>query len=376
MKKGLKLLAAISVAAFAITGCSANSGGGSSDTLKIGLAAPLSGASAQDGESIKKGVELAIKLANDAGGIDGKQLSLTALDDKGDPKEATNVANKLASDKSVLAVVGHFNSSATLAGAPVYNRNKIVEVSPGSSSPKVTDAGDYTFRVITTDAFQGEFVAKWTKEEGLNKVAILYEQTDYGVGLADVYQKAAEANGIQIVASEAYTAGQTKDFASVLTKIKEKQPNAIFIGGLYNEAALIAKQAKQQGIQVPFLGVDALFSDALIKLGGDAVEGFLIPGFFNPNSDAAETKKFVDAYKAAHNSDPGTYAAYAFDATNIIIESIKKNGADREKIQQYMSSLKGFKGATGVNDFDEKGDVLKNPEKLIVKDGKFQPYKK
>ncbi|MFC3345763.1 ABC transporter substrate-binding protein [Paenibacillus abyssi] len=251
-----------------------------------------------------------------------------------------------------------------------------MQVSPGSSSPKVSEAGDYTFRVITTDAFQGDFVAQWTQEEGFKKVAIIYEQTDYGVGLAEVYQKAAESYGIEIVGSEAYTAGQTKDFASILTKIKNNQPDAIFIGGLYNEAALIAKQAQQQGLSLPFLGVDALFSDALINLGGDAVEGFLLPGFFNVDSDNEKTKAFVDAYTAEYNEVPGTYAAYAFDATNIIAEAIKNNGADREKVQEYLSTLKGYEGVTGVNDFDENGDVLKNPEKLIVQDGKFQTYTK
>lgn len=378
MRKMGSFIAALSLAMAVLTGCGGNatSGEANGDTLKIGLAAPLTGASAQDGESIKKGAELAIKLANEAGGIDGKKLALAAEDDKGDPKEATTVANKLASNKSILAVVGHFNSSATLAGAPVYNKSKVVEISPGSSSPKVSEAGEYTFRVITTDAFQGDYMAKWTKEEGFKKVAILYEQTDYGVGLEEVYRKAAEANGIQIVASEAYTAGQTKDFAAILTKVKEQQPDALFIGGLYNEAAIIAKQSKQLGLTVPFLGVDGLFSDALIKLGGDAVEGFLLPGFFNVDSEIKETKDFVEAYKEAYNESPGTYAAYAFDATNILIEAIKANGADREKVKEYLTTLKGYQGATGVHTFDENGDVLKDPEKLVVKDGKFQTYKK
>lgn len=380
MKKFAFGLAILTLVAALVTGCGRSggttTGSHGSDTINIGLAAPLSGSSAEYGEQFKKGAELAVKLANDAGGIQGKKVKLVVQDDKGDPKEAANIANKFASDKSTLAVIGHFNSSATLAAAPIYNKSKLVEISPSSSSPKVTDAGEYTFRVITTDAFQAQYVGDWTKEEGFKKVAIVYEQTDFGVGLSDVYGKAAEENGIEVVANEAYVAGQTKDFASILTKIKEKQPELLFIGGLYNEAALIAKQAKQLGLQAGFIGVDSLYSDALIKLGGDAVEGVMLPGFFNPNSDNQKTKEFVEAYKKAYNEEPGTYAAYTFDATSIVLEAIQQKGADREAIKQYLTTLKGYKGATGVHDFDANGDVLKEPEKLVVKDGKFQPYTK
>lgn len=379
----MSVLAAFSLMTTILTGCgssgenkAAGEGAASGDTLKIGFAGPLSGASAQDGQSIKKGIELAIKLANDAGGVNGKKIELVAQDDKTDPKEAAIVANKLATDPSILAVVGHFNSSATLAGAPIYNKNEVVQISPGSSSPAVTDAGPYTFRVITTDAYQGEYVAKWTQEEGFKKIAIIYENTDYGLGLADVYKKAVEKNGGQIVASESYILGQTKDFSASLTKIKQQNPDLLFIGGLYNEAALIAKQAKALGLNVPFMGVDGLYSDALIQLGGEAVEGFMLPGFFNTESTNPKTQEFVKAYKEAYNELPGTYAAYAFDATEIVIKAMKEKGTDRQSIADYITTLKGYEGVTGIHDFDLNGDVMKEPEKLIVKDGKFQSYKK
>jgi branched-chain amino acid transport system substrate-binding protein len=376
MKKMAFFIALFTTIAALLAGCggAVSSGSSKSETIKIGLAAPLSGDSAEYGEAFKKGAELSVKLANDAGGIDGKKIELVVQDDKGDPKEAANVANKFANDNSILAVVGHFNSSATLAAAPIYNKNKVVEISPASSSPKVTDAGEYTFRVITTDAFQGEYVAKWSKDEGFKKAAIIYEQTDFGVGLSTVFKKTAKEIGIKIVANESYVASQTKDFSSILTKIKEKQPDVLFVGGLYNEAALIAKQSKQLGLEVQIMGVDSLYSDALIKMGGDAVEGVMAPGFFHPNSENEKTKEFVNAYKKAYNEEPGTYAAYTFDATSIIIEAIKKNGADREKIKDYIANLKGYQGATGVHDFDKNGDVLKEPQKLIVKNGKFEIY--
>ncbi|HHV71528.1 MAG TPA: branched-chain amino acid ABC transporter substrate-binding protein [Clostridia bacterium] len=343
--------------------------------IKIGVAAPLTGASAQDGESIRKGVELAVEQINAKGGINGKLVKLEVADDKTDPKEAAIVANKLAQDKSILAIVGHFNSSATLAGAPIYNKEKVVHISPGSSSPAVTDAGPYTFRVITTDAFQGEYVAEWAvKDEGFKRIAIIYENTDYGKGLSDVFSASVKKLGAEVVANESYILGETKDFSTVLTKIKNAKPDLLFIGGLYNEAALIAKQAKRLGLNLPMMGVDALYSDALISLGGQDVEGLLLPGFFHYSSTNPVAQEFIKAYREKYNSDPGTYAAYAYDAANIIFEAIQKAGEDRQKIADYITNLKDFQGATGINTFDENGDVLKEPLRLIIKNGKFEIY--
>ena len=357
-----------------LAGCSTNNGSkAESNTIRIGLAAPISGTQAQYGQAFKNGAELAATQINDAGGINGKNVEIVIQDDKGDSNEAVNVANKLVSDKSVLAVVGHFNSSATLATAPVYNKNKIVQISPSSSAPGVTDAGEYTFRVITTDAFQADYLADWSKELGYDKVALIYEQSDFGLGLLDVYQKSAPDNNINIVAAEAYNPGD-KDFSTILTTIKNKQPEAIFIGGFYNEAALIAQQAQKLNLDVDFIGVDSLYSEALFELGGDSVEGLKLIGFFYPGGDNEAATKFADDYQAAYNSKPDTYAAYSYVATSVVIEAIKEKGADRESIKTYLETLKDYKGATGVLSFDANGDVETIPSRLTVQDGKFELF--
>lgn len=375
MKKSLSLVLISGLLVGLLGGCASGSGSkADSDTIRIGLAAPISGTQAQYGQAFKNGAELAAAQVNEAGGIDGKKVEIVVQDDKGDSNEAVNVANKFVSDKSILAVVGHFNSSATLATAPVYNKNKIVEISPSSSAPGVTDAGEYTFRVITTDAFQADYLANWTKELGYGKVALIYEQSDFGLGLLDVYKKSAPANNIDIVAAEAYNPGD-KDFSTVLTKIKEKQPEAIFIGGFYNEAALIAQQAKKLNLNVDFIGVDSLYSEALLDLGKDSVEGFKLIGFFFPGGENAEATKFAEQYQAAYNSKPDTYAAYSYVATSVVLEAIKEKGADRESIKTYLETLKDYKGATGVLSFDENGDVITTPSRLTIQDGKFELYK-
>lgn len=357
-----------------MTACGGKEGNSSSGgTIQIGLAAPISGTQAQYGEALRNGAELAARQINDAGGIDGKTVKIVVEDDKGDSNEAVNVANKFANNKGIAAVVGHFNSSATLAAAPVYNKNKIVHISPASSAPGVTDAGEYTYRVITTDAFQAKFLADWSKELGYQKVALIYEQSDFGLGLLDVYQSAATAHGIEIVAAESYLPG-AKEFSTILTKIREKQPDAVFIGGFYNEAALIASQAKKLDLRTDYIGVDSLYSRALLELGGESVENFKLIGFFYPGGNNEQATKFHDAYVEAYGKEPDTYAAYAYDATSILIEAIRKNGADRENIKTYLDTLKDFPGATGSLTFDENGDVQTVPQKLIVKNGAFALY--
>ena len=370
MKRVISLVLA-SLLVFALAACGAG-GGASGDTLKIGLATPLTGASAQDGKDIQNGVNLAVKQINDQGGIDGKTVEVVAEDDKGDSSEAATVANKLAQDDSILAIVGDFNSSCTLAAAPIYNQTGIVQISPGSSSEAVTDAGDYTFRTITTDAVQGQYLAKWCVEElGYKNIAILYENDDYGLGLADVAERETKALGAKTVVREAYEVNQT-DFSTVLTKVAKSNADVLIIGGLYNETALIAKQLSDNGIaDMPVMGVDAIYSDALIKLGGEAVNGIKLTAYFSDSSESKVTQDFIKAYTDEYGTAPGTYAAYAYDATLIILDAIKNAGTDRKAIRDYIANIKDFEGSTGTASFDENGDVIKEPLRMEIIDGKF-----
>lgn len=373
MSKTLKKLAALGMAAVMVAGIAGCGGSGSSsDAVKIGLATPLTGASAQDGKAIQNGVNLAVKMKNEAGGVNGKTVEVVAEDDKGDSSEAATVANKLAQDESILAVIGHFNSSCTLAGAPIYNNAGVVEISPGSSSAAVTDAGDYTFRVITTDAVQGQYLADWCVNDlGYKNVAILYENDDYGLGLADVAEEETGKLGAKTVVKEAYEVGQT-DFSTVLTKVAASDAEVLIIGGLYNETALIAKQMEDNGLgDMQIMGVDAIYSGALIDLGGDAVNGIKLTAYFSENSDNAKSQEFVTAYQEEYGEVPGTYAAYAYDAALIVMDAIENAGEDRAAIRDYMSTVEGFEGATGTATFDENGDVIKAPLRMEIQDGKY-----
>jgi branched-chain amino acid transport system substrate-binding protein len=294
-------------------------------------------------------------------------------DDRSDPKDAATLANKLVNNKEVLAVIGHYNSSCTLAAAPIYNRAKVLELSPGSTAPAVSKAGAYTARVIVTDAAQGEFVAHWmVKDKGYKRIAVLFENDDYGLGLKDVLAAKIPANGGQVVAVESYYLGETKDFNPIITKIRALKPDAVFIGGLYNEAALIAKQASDVGWNPPIFGVDGLYSPALATLGGKSVEGICFSGFFHPAATIPMVQEYVKAYRARFKAEPGTYDAFAYDAMLVIAKAIENGGADRQAIQKQLKTIK-VEGVTGTNIFDEHGDVRKNPMKLTIKGGQIVP---
>lgn len=369
MRKG------ISVLTLALIGLTGSMGRAQSNDLVIATVSPLTGTCAQDGTAIKNGAELAADLINRKGGIKGRKIRLISEDDRSDPKDAATVANKLVNNKEVLAVIGHYNSSCTLAAAPIYNRAKVLELSPGSTSPAVSKAGPFTARVIVTDAAQGEFVSRWmVKDKGYKRIAILFENDDYGLGLKEVLMNQVPANGGQVVAVESYYLGETKDFNPIITKIRGLKPDAVFIGGLYNEAALIAKQASDVGWKPPFFGVDGLYSPALPTLGGAAVEGLRFAGFFHPENQTPIVQNYVKEFKTKYSKEPGTYDAFAFDAMFVIAKAIEQGGASRQAIQQQLRSLK-VEGVTGTNQFDEHGDVKKTPLKLIVKNGTIIPTK-
>lgn len=384
MRKSTSLLVLVTflVLSLVISGCgttgaSSNSQKAPSDAkIKIGVAGPFTGAIAETGATIKNAVELAAEQMNKAGGVNGKQIELVIEDDKADPKESASIANKFAADKSILGVIANYTSSTTLAGAPIYNKVGVSQLSYGSTSPAVTKAGPYTFRDITTDAYDGEFVAQWTIDEGYKNIAILYENDDYGKGLADVYNKKVTSLGAKVVMQEPYNLGETKDFSAILTKMKNNSPDALFIAGQYNEAAMIIKQGKRLGINYPVIGSNGLYSDALIKLGGTDVEGLLCIGAFHSSAVYPEAKAFIDSYKTKWGSEPDIWAAFAYDAANIMFSAVKNGGEDRKKINDWLTTMKDFKGATGTTTFDENGDCIKQPLKLIVKNGKFEMYKK
>jgi branched-chain amino acid transport system substrate-binding protein len=208
------------------------------------------------------------------------------------------------------------------------------------------------------------------KDRGFKKVAVLWENDDYGLGLKEVMEKRVPAYGGQCVAVESYYMGETKDFRPILTKVRGLNPDCIFIGGLYNEAALVAKQALDMGWKPLIFGTDGIFSPALVKLGGPAVEGMMFSGIFLSDAPIPIVQEYSKAYQAKFNIEPSEFDAYSYDAMLVIAECIKKGGATRDGVWGQIHSVK-VPGVTGLNVFNASGDVVKDSIKMEVQNAKI-----
>lgn len=376
---GFSILGVILSVSLLLTGCSAKTSDTSKvstggDKVYVGWVAPLTGTGANYGEQMLNGAKLAAKEINATGGINGKQIEIVSQDDKSDPKEAANIAQMFTGDKRLVGVLGNYNSSCALAGAPIYDQEKLPVIHVGTSPVFSKQKHDYMFRISVTDAFQGSFVTKWMKDEGLKNPAIIWENDDYGRGLKETVSSEVTKEGGKVVGDWSYMINQTKDYSAILTNVKQSGADSIFIGGLYTEGALIGKQMQQLGLKVPVYGTDGLYEKSLIDLGGDAVEGWKTSGLFLPTDQNQTLQTFIKSYTTAYGNTPGSYAALHYDAMKILALAIKAVGTDREKIQAYLAKLpEPYVGITGSVTFDEHHDSIRTSlTKLVVKGGQWQ----
>jgi len=351
--------------------------GAMADNIRIGVASPFSGNNAAYGDNIKAGVNLKLKEINDAGGINGQQIELVWGDDVCEPKEAGTVGAKFAADKSIVAVIGHLCSSATLAAMPIYVRAGLAAISPTSTNATIGDVGKgWFFRNCYTDDYQGQFLGTDVvpKLLGKNKVAIFYENNDYAIGLKDSFVQGAKAGGVTVTGTEAYMKGTT-DFTPQLTKLLADKPEAIFLCGYYAEGALIAGQARKLGFNGPLFGADGIDNEDYIKIGGKAADNTYLTVPFLAEAAGPAGQDFAKRFKEAYGRDVDWMSANAYDCLGILAQVIAETGPDREKIREGLAAINseanGYKGITGLTYFDKKGNCAKPAFVKMVKDGKF-----
>jgi branched-chain amino acid transport system substrate-binding protein len=334
-------------------------------TVNIGHVAPLTGGIAH----------LAIEQANAANiQIDGKQIKflMIAEDDQADPKVGATVAQKLV-DAKVAGVVGHLNSGTSIPASPIYNQAGIPVISGSATNPQLTEQGfKQQFRVVARDDQQGPAIASFLATSAKPKtVAIIDDATAYGAGIANEVEKTLKAAGVNVLAREKGT-DKTTDWKAVLTKLKGRNPDAIFYGGMDATGGPLMKQGRELGIKAVFAFGDGACTDKMTELAGAAAEGLLCSQAGIPPQ--AASKAFLEAYKAKFNVDPILYAPFTYDATNLLIESMKKaNSTDPAKYLPELQKI-SLSGATGRIEFDDKGD-RKNAEITIfqMKGGKIEP---
>src|SRR5437773_5249044 len=345
--------------------------GGGGDKVKVGVFMSMTGDTANFGISSTNGIKMAADEANAAGGINGKQIELDVQDDRSDPSEAATIVTKFVTQDGVNAILGEVASSRSIAAAPIAQNAKIPMLTPSSKNPEVTRKGDYIFRSCFIDPVQGAAIAQFAARTlNAKRAGIMVDRkNDYSTGLEKFISQTFTKLGGQMVVTQSYQAGD-QDFNAQLTSIKGSNPDVIFVPGYYGDVALIAKQARDKGITVPFVGGDGWDAKQLYDIGGKALNGSFFSNHYSPYDTDPKVQKFVNDYKARYGAIPDALAATAYDAARIMFDAIKRaNSLDGKAIRDALAATKDFPGVTGKVTFNENRDAVKPIVMIEVKDG-------
>jgi branched-chain amino acid transport system substrate-binding protein len=367
------LLAATLSCLVAVVGC--DKGGATANTIKVGEYASLHGSEAAFGQSSHKGTMLAIEQVNAAGGVLGKKIDLIYEDNQSKPGESATIVKKLITRDHVVAVLGEVASGRSLEAAPICQANKIPMISPSSTNPKVTQTGDYIFRVCYTDPFQGKLLSEFAQKTlKAKRIAMLSDvAAPYSVGLAQYFREPFLASGGEIVIEQKYSS-HDKDFKAQLTAIKAANPDAIFVPGYYTEAGLIVLQARQLGITVPLFGGDGWEAPELIQTAGNSLEGTYYSTHYSPEAQSPLVQDFVKKFQARWDGEtPDAMAALGYDSAMVLVDAIKRAGTtDSAKLRDAIAATKDLECVTGKTTLDAERNPTKSAVIVTVKDGKFK----
>ncbi|MBB3214272.1 ABC-type branched-subunit amino acid transport system substrate-binding protein [Herbaspirillum sp. Sphag1AN] len=344
--------------------------------VKVGFSSPLTGAQAAAGKDNERGLRMAIDELNQNGikvGADTVRFEAMVEDDQADPKAGVAVAQKLV-DAKVKAVFGPYNSGVAIPASKLYNDAGIVMATVGSN-PKITLQGfSNVFRVSASDSQLGGKMALYAaKELKFKRVSLIDDRTAYGVGVVEEFTKVAKANGIEIVSRD-FTNDKASDFNSILTNIKSKNPDAVFYGGYFSQAAPMKRQMKSLGLNIPLLGGDAICDAELGSLGGDAVNGsvYCTQGGGLLKTNSAET--FVANFEKRNNAKPMFYAVSFYDAMKLVADSMSKAGSVEPAKYGPIMAQAAYKGVAGTYEFDANHDLKSSPVTIFLfKNGRPEP---
>ncbi len=373
--KSMKLLGLLIVLAVFVTSCTpaaapapsgsapaaAPSGGGK--LIKIATQSPLSGGSAAVGEGIKNGAQLAVEQLSDSLKGMGFTVQIVPFDDQAKPEVGVANAKNIISDPDILGVVGHYNSGVQIPSSEEYHNAGLVNVSPANTNPKVTDRLlAEVNRVCGRDDIQGVVGEQFALNElKVKSVYILHDKTTYGQSIADFFRKAAEKDGLKVLGFEGTE--EKANFDPILTPIQAANPDLVYFGGIFDQAGVLFKQARDKGIKARFMGPDGLDSADLAKIAGDAIKDMYYTTVAGPVTYYPEAKKFATDYKARFGKDPEPFAAQSYDSAAIILKAVEaaakansNNKPTRAAVRDAVRATKDFKGITGTITFDTKGD--------------------
>jgi branched-chain amino acid transport system substrate-binding protein len=342
--------------------------------IKIGEVDPLTGGVSQFGIGSHQGFVLAFEEANAEGGILGQKIELVSEDDQSKAGQSATAVRKLITQDKVVAILGDATSSATLEAAPIAQADKIPMITPTATNPRITEVGDFIFRVCFLDEFQGRVLARFAREKlKAQKIFTLTDvKQDYSIDLLKFFKEEFTKLGGTIVGEQSYSTGDI-DFRAQLTPIRVAKPDAVFVPGYYQEVALIVKQGRQIGLTMPFIGCDGWANQTLIAIGGKAVDGCFFSNHFSPDDQTPIVKSFVMKYQEKYGTLPDTFSALGYDAARLLADAIKRAGSsDSQAIRDALAKTAGFQGVTGEISLDANRNASKPGLIVTVKQGKFE----
>ena len=339
--------------------------------IKIGAVTCLTGELSTFGVSSKQGADLAVGEINSAGGVLGQPIDLIVEDNGSKAGETATIFRKFVSQDKVAAILGDLTSSATMEGAPIAQDAKIPMLTPSATNVAITKVGNYIFRSCFVDPFTGRIMAKFALDQLKAKQAIVITDVkqDYSIGLTEAIRQYFVANGARILTELSYSSGDT-NFRTQLTEVRMAHPDVIFLPGYYTEAALILRQAKQLGIDCPFVGGEGWDSPALIQIAGKSADGNYYTDHFSANDPSPIVQKFVQEYRAKYGSIPDALAALWYDGARLMAQALQRaRSADPEKIRDALAGTRDFEGVTGRISIDENRNAAKPGVILKIENG-------
>jgi len=348
---------------------------GCSSDVKVGAVISESGTLASYGEKVKKGLDLAAEQIAAAGGVRGKQIQLIYRDDATNEEMAKQVTEELIEQEHVRIIIGGISSNVTLAIAPICERTETILLSPSSSAPEISEAGEYIYRNYPSDILEGTAMAKFARDLGLERVVVFALDNQFGSGLKQIFTQQYESKFRKVVKAYDFADGQTGDFANWVEEVKQIKPDGIYIAAYVNDMAELLKVIQSSGLKVALLGSGSVTRD-LVRLAGSAAENLVYPQpNFDVDSRDAGVRTFVDAYRAKYGEDPDIYAAHGYDALKLLALAIESGGGSHpSSLRIGFASIKDYDGAAGRTAFDENGDVVRYPRMFIIRDGRPMPY--
>jgi branched-chain amino acid transport system substrate-binding protein len=349
----------------------------SGDPVLLGVSGPLTGPQAQYGTLWKQGFDLALEKINAEGGIKGQPLAYTFEDSQNDPRQSIAIAQKFISDPAIVVEVGDFSSTASMAASPLYQRGGLVQFGFTNSHPDFTKTGDYMWSSSISQSQEQRVMADYAIDRlGLKKIAVLHLNTDWGTTAKNIFVEEAKKHGAEVVATEGYLPDE-KDFRATLTRIKASNPDGLLLESYYSDGALLVRQIREAGIDLPVVAVGSVYSPDFLSLAGDAADGVHTVAYFTPISPRPEVQGFIKAFTAKYGQEPNNFNAMAYDAINILAEVMRGYGTTREDIKSGLGEISGVPSVLFPDvKFDPESRRVAGlePTELIVKDGAFELY--